>query len=283
MITARQTKELAPQEQAAFVKFFKDNPALGQSESPESTHNANQMVNYLADAWKVIIDGESLRAGFKALSEAGRLKLRNPAQQKFDQASRGYNQQNQDLLETWLRHNHLVFDPADDRAFINYSAFYEAMRGREFNGSNLNWCRDYLIGKGVKLHWLERKDPDAPEYRGHRFDRNDPNVYRFAPKSETNRPSLPSHSGNKYLNGEAEREKREAERKRFNKPDEDVMAAHNYVWRQMLDKAVAEGRTHLERNRIAQAAQQCPGGIRLQAEAAEKEAALIRRERERAR
>jgi len=59
------------------------------------------------------------------------------------------------------------------------------------------------------------------------------------------------------------------------------MEAHNYIWRQVLDRAVSEGRTHSERNRIAQAARQTSGGIRLQAEAAEKEAALIRQDRER--
>ena len=138
-------------------------------------------------------------------------------------------------------------------------------------------------GRGTKLHWEQRKDPDAPEYRGHRFDRNDPNSYRFMPKSETNRSSLPSHSGNKYLNGEAEREKREAERQRFAKQPDDVVAAQHLMWRQMLDRAIAEGRTHSERNRIEQAARQSPGGIRQQAEAAHREAALLRQDRDRGR
>jgi len=217
------------------------------------------------------------------LSESGSLKLRTPAQQKFDQATKGYTQAHQDILDTFI---HLVSDPNDDRTFENCTAIFNGMRGYDFTHDNLLYIVQYLQGRGgrgTKLHWEQRKDPDAPEYRGHRFDRNDPNAYRFAPKSETNRPSLPSHSGNKYLNGEAEREKREAERKRFNKPDEDLMAGHNYVWRQVMDKAIAEGRTHSERQRIAQVAQQTPGGVRLQAEAAEREAALIRKDRERGR
>jgi len=288
MITARQTKELTEQEQAAFVKFFGENPALGQSESPESTHNAKALLKYLADDWKVIVDEESLRAGFKALSEVGLLKLRSVAQQKYDQALKNgsYTQAHQDQLDGFLKSVHLVHDPNDDRTFENCAAIFNAMLGRDFTHDNLMWAVQYLQGRGgrgSKLHWLERKDPDAPEYHGHRFDRNDPNAFRFAPKSDTNNSSLPSHSGNRYLNGQAEREQREAERRRFNKPDEDPMAAHNYVWRQVMDKAIAEGRTHSERNRIAQVAQQTPGGVRLQAEAAEREAALVRRDRERAR
>ena len=51
-------------------------------------------------------------------------------------------------------------------------------------------------------------------------------------------------------------------------------------WSGEIAKAVAEGRTHTERARIAQAAQQAPGGLRLQAAAAQREAALIRKDRE---
>jgi hypothetical protein len=157
------------------------------------------------------------------------------------------------------------------------------MKGYDFTHDNLMYIVQFLQGKGTKLYWLERKDPDAPTYRGHRFDRDDPNSYRFAPKSETNRPSLPSHSGNRYLNGEAEREKREAERQRFGKQPDDIVAAQHSMWRQMLDRAIAEGRTHLERNRIEQAARQTPGSLREQAEAAHREAALLRQDRERGR
>src|SRR5262245_23637701 len=170
-IVARQQKELTPQEQAAFVKFFKENPALGESESPESTHNAKAVLKYLADDWKVIVDEESLRAGLKALSEAGLLKLRTPAQQKFDQASRGYTQAHQDILDRLLQQVHLVSDPNDDRTFENCAAIFNAMRGRDFTHDNLMWAVQYLQGRGgrgTKLHWEQRKDPDAREHRrGH--------------------------------------------------------------------------------------------------------------------
>jgi hypothetical protein len=61
-----------------------------------------------------------------------------------------------------------------------------------------------------------------------------------------------------------------------NQPPDDTAAAHNYVWQQVIDKAIAEGRTHSERQRIALVAQQTPGGPRLQAETVKREAALIR-------
>src|SRR5262249_45442357 len=285
-IVARQEKSLTDQERAAFLKFFKDNPALGQSESPESTHNAKALLKHLAGDWRVVIDEESIRAGFKALSEIGALKLRSVAQQKYDQALKNgnYTQAHQDILDRFLQQVHLVSDPNDDRTFENCAAIFNAMRGYDFTSDNLLYVMQYLQGKGVKLFWSERKDPNkAIEFRAHRFDRNDPNAYRFAPKTETNRPSFPSHSGNRYLNGQEEREKREAERQRFGKQPDDVVAAQHLMWRQMVDRAIAEGRTHSERNRIEQAARQAPGGLREQAEVAHREAALVRRDRERGR
>src|SRR5262249_50404893 len=117
-----------------------------------------------------------------------------------------------------------------------------------------------------------------PQERGHKA--TSPSDYKFAPREDTNVGlARHSHASDPRFNGENERKARIANK--LSEPD--PMEAQNYVWRQMLDKAIAEGRTHSERNRIAEAAQQCPGGIRLQAGAAEKEAALIRKDRERMR
>ena len=132
----------------------------------------------------------------------GVLQITSEVRLKYAEAARSYTQAHQDILDAFMRRVHLVHEPDDDRTFENCTALFNAMRGRDFTHDNLMWALQYLQGRGgrgTKLHWEQRRDPDAPEFRGHRFDRNDPNAYRFAPKSETNRPSLPTHSGNKYL------------------------------------------------------------------------------------
>jgi hypothetical protein len=289
-IMARKQQELTAEEKQAVRKFFIEHPELGEGAETTPTeqliHNANVIEDYIR-RWNVLIDAESLQKAYEALRAVnGVLQITSEARMKFAEATRCYTQAHQDILDAFLQRVHLVHNPNDDRTFENCTAIYRAMAGREWAHDNLMLVVQYLQGRGgrgTKLHWEQRKDPDAPEYRGHRFDRNDPNSYRFMPKSETNRSSLPSHSGNKYLNGEAEREKREAERQRFAKQPDDVVAAQHLMWRQMLDRAIAEGRTHSERNRIEQAARQSPGGIRQQAEAAHREAALLRQDRDRGR
>ena len=98
-------------------------------------------------------------------------------------------------------------------------------------------------------------------------------------------PGLVSHASNPRFNGANERVQREAERQRWNpdaKLEADITWARRY-WTSVIEKAVAEGQTHSERQRIALVAQQTRGGPRLQAAAAQREAAQIRKERERAR
>jgi hypothetical protein len=55
------------------------------------------------------------------------------------------------------------------------------------------------------------------------------------------------------------------------------------MWSAEIAKVVAEGRTHSERDRISAAANQAPGGPRLQLQAAKEEADRQRRDRELAR
>jgi len=286
-ITARTQQGLTTEEKKAVRKFFIDHPELGEgaatTPTEQLTRNVSAFEDYLTK-WNVVVTDESLQKTYESLRAVpGVLQITSEARMKFAEASKGHNQGHQDILDRFFKRVHLVCEQDDDRTFENSTAFYRAMAGRQWTDDNLMWVLQYLQGRGTKLHWLERRPSDAPEYRGHRFDPNDPNAFRFAPKSDTNNSSLPSHANNPRFNGEAEREKREAERKRFNKPDEDVAASHNYIWRQEIDRAIAEGRTYSERNRIEQAARQAPGGPRLQAEAAQREAALIRKERERGR
>ena len=173
-----------------------------------------------------------------------------------------------------------------DQGFENKANLLGYLQGREISTFNIQRGAEYLMGRrGVKLHWAARPS-QAREQRGHRYDANDPNAFRWMPKDEVNRPGGPgllSHSSNPKFNGQLEREQREAARRRFNHPSDDAAAAHNYIWKQVIEKAVAEGRTHSERQRIALVAQQTSGGPRLQAEAAKREAALIRQYRERGR
>jgi len=169
-----------------------------------------------------------------------------------------------------------------DEGFENKTNLLGYLQGREVSAATVQRGTEYLMGTGVRVHWAPRPSQNPPQDRGHKA--TSPSDFRFAPREDTNVGlARHSHSANPRFNGQEEAEKREAERKRFNKPDEDLMAGHKYVWKPEIDKAIAEGRTHTERQRIAQVAQQTPGGVRLQAEAAQKEAALIRKDRERMR
>ena len=160
-IVRRMRPEYSPAEEAAILKFFRENPAL---DPKYEVHNANRFQSYI-ERWQVIVDGESLEDAFNSLSEAGVLKLRSEAQQKYDAAAQGYTQAQQDTLDTFLKRVHLVHDPGDDRTFANCSAFYQAMRGREFTHDNLAWVLQYIQGKGVRLHWEDR--PSQVQHRAH--------------------------------------------------------------------------------------------------------------------
>jgi hypothetical protein len=50
-----------------------------------------------------------------------------------------YTQAHQDILDSWLRRNHLVHDRSDDRMFENCAAIYQGMKGRDFTPDNLNF------------------------------------------------------------------------------------------------------------------------------------------------
>ena len=275
-IVARSHKgQLDTAETAAVRKFF-ENPAL---DSRYQEHNANQLEDYMY-RWGVVIDAESLATAFQKLSEAGVLKLRSVAQQKYDAAAQGYTTEQQNTLANWLKSRHLVNTPGADETLENSAAILNAMRGRSFDYHNLDFCRTYLQSKGQKLYW-EQRPAQGRENRGHRA--TSPEDYKPSlGNSSSVGPGLVSHSNNPKFNGQAEREAREAERRRFN-PDAQIeadIAFVNKYWNEQIAKAVAEGRTHSERARIAQVAQQTPGGPRLQAAAAQEEAARIRKARE---
>jgi hypothetical protein len=177
MVIAARTQPMTEAEQAAVVKHFRENSAL---DPQYETSNADAYQSYF-ERWGVVVDAESLQVAFQKLSEAGVLKLRSVSQQKYDEATNGYTQAHQDILDTWLRHNHLVHDPADDRTYENCAALFDAMRGRDFNESNLNWCRDYLVGKGAKLYFEDR--PTQRTARGHVA--RGPEDFRFAPREDS--------------------------------------------------------------------------------------------------
>jgi hypothetical protein len=277
-IIARTSDELSQAEITAAQKLVSEHPELTE----DVVHNINELADYTAGSWKVLLNEESLGIAFKNLSEAGRLKLKSAAKLRCEQATQGYTTERQNILADWLKSRHLISPPTDE-GFENAAAMLGAMRGRSFDYHNLDFCLTYLQSKGQKLYWLDR--PSQLQNRGHIA--TSPEDYRWMPKSETNTPGpgLVSHSSNPKFNGKAEREAREAERRRFNpdaKIEEDIALA-NKLWNEQIAKSVAEGRTHSERARIAQAAQQTPGGPSDRAVAAMREAALIRKEHERGR
>lgn len=227
------------------------------------------------ERWQVIVDGDSLEAAFKVLAEANVLKLRSEAQQKYDAAAQGCTQAQQDILDAFLKRVHLVHDPADDRTFENCTAFYQAMRGREFTHDNLAWVLQYIRGKGARLHWEDR--PSQVQHRAH--IPTSPEDYRWAPKSDSNHTPLSrhSHSNDPRFNGENDRKKIQ----RPGAVEEDVMAATNRVW--MMQARALQGQTHSETKRIQAVVSQTPGGGRAAYEAGVREQKLIERERARGR
>jgi hypothetical protein len=270
-IVARSHKgQLDAAETAAVRKFF-ENPAL---DSRYQEHNANQLEDYMY-RWGVVIDAESLAVAFQKLSEAGVLKLRSVAQQKYDVAVQGYTQAHQDVLDAWLKRNHLVHDPTDDRTFDNCAEIFKAMKGREFNDSNLSWCRDYLIGKGIKLHFEER--PSQRTSRGHTA--TSPNDFRWAPKEDSNHGPLSrhSHSNDPRFNGELDRQKMRLP----GTPESDLMASHNHVW--MMQARALQGQNHAETQRVQKIVSSTPGGGRAAYEAGKAEQRRIENERARGR
>src|SRR5262249_16861375 len=153
-----------------------DNPELTE----DVIHNTNELAEYVAGTWKMILNEESLRVAFKNLSEAGRLRLKSAAKLRWEQVSKGLSQQTLDALDQGMRRCHLVTE--GDEGFENKASLLGYLQGREVSTESIAAGVQYLQGRGgrgTKLHWEQRKDPDAPEYRGHRFDRNDPNSYRF--------------------------------------------------------------------------------------------------------
>jgi hypothetical protein len=268
MAIVARTQAMTQAEQAAVIKHFKENSAL---DPQYETSNANAYQDYF-ERWGVVIDAESLATAFQKLSEAGVLKLRSEAQRKYDAATKGYSQSHQDVLDVFLKRSHLVCDPTDDRTYENCTAFFNAMQGRDWNESNLNWCRDYLVGKGIKLHFDER--PTQRTDRGH--IPTSPDDFRFAPKSDSNHTPLSrhSHSSDRRFNGQAEREKM----KRPGQQEEDLMAATWFVRAKSL-----VGQTHSESQRIQDVVQKTPGGWKAAYEAGLAEQRRIENERARGR
>jgi len=267
--------QLDAAEITAIRRFF-ENPAL---DSRFTEHNATQLEKYMYD-WNVVIDAESLQAAFDKLSEAGVLKLRSVPQQKYDVAAQGYTQAQQDILDTWLQRNHLVHDPTDDRTFENCTAFFSAMRGRDFTPDNLNWCRDYLIGKGVKLHFEER--PSQRTTRGHTA--TSPDDFRFASKSDSNNTSLlsrHSHSNDPRYNGQNDREKMKLMDKHLPDSSDAAVARMNSMW--LAQAQALRGNIHSETQRIQAVVAQTPGGGRAAYEAGKAEQKRIENERARGR
>jgi len=271
-------RAVGPCRKVAAVRKFFENPAL---DSRYQEHNANVLEKYMYD-WNVVINAESLQVAFDKLSEAGVLKLRSVPQQKYDVAAQGYTQAHQDVLDAWLKRNHLVHDPTDDRTFENCTAFYSAMRNRDFTPDNLNWCLQYLQGKGQKLHWLDRPTQNPWHDRAHKAV--SPQDYRFAPKEDSNNNSLMSrhsHSSDPRFNGENDREKMKLMNKHLPDSSDAAVARMNAMW---LNQARAlRGNIHSETQRIQRVVEQTPGGPRKQYEAGKAEQKRIENERARGR
>ena len=176
-----------------------------------------------------------------------------------------------------MRRCHLITE--GDEGFENKASVLGYLQGREVSTDNVQRGTEYLMGRGVRLHWSPRPSQNPPQDRGHKA--TSPSDYRFAPREDTNVGlARHSHASDPRFNGEAEREKREAERRRFNRPDDDLMAAHNYVW--MKQAQAIQGRTHSETQRIQRAVSQAGKGYAAY-EAGMRELRTIENERARGR
>ena len=265
---------------AAFKAAEPQLAALGMYvDGPKGDQNGKQFMRWFDLNPQEPVTVEKLLWLFEEFKkQSNGIFFKSDAQMKFEKAAAHLAPADLDTLERFLKSNRLW--PDDDGAYSNAVQFIGVMGGRSYtNDVLMHWALPYLQGTSREpLRWKSAGRDPNPKYGQHSGgDRH------FMPRNEVNRPALPSHSSNPRLNGQLEREQRERDRQRFNQPPDDPMAAHNWVWAQEIKKAVAEGRTHTERARIAQAAQQTPGGPRLQAEAAQREAALIRQDRERSR
>ena len=250
MIAARKQKETSLQEQAAFVKFFNEHPELGEPESADCTHNANEIANYVVDQWKVEINSESMATAFRALSEAGRLKLKSPAQLRWEQASKHLSSQTLEALDHGIQ-CHLVTE--GDEGFENRINLLGYLQGREISTATILRAAEYSGGRGIRIYWQARPS-QSKEHRGHiPASQND---FRFAPKEDSNHTPLSrhSHSSNPAFNGENDRKKM----RRMNQPPDDPMAAHTWVWMQQAKALV--GSNHSETKRVQHAVSQAKPG-----------------------
>src|SRR5215472_17107788 len=129
-ILSRTSQELSHAEITATQKFILDNPELTE----DVIHNTNELAEYVAGTWKMILNEESLRVAFKNLSQANRLRLKSAAKLRWEQVSKGLSQQTIDALEQGMRHCHLITD--GDEGFENKANLLGYLQGREVSTAN---------------------------------------------------------------------------------------------------------------------------------------------------
>jgi hypothetical protein len=175
-----------------------------------------------------------------------------------------------------------------DEGYANKAAMLGYLQGRSIDHDTIYRGVSYLQGKGTNLYWKQTPSQNQPS-RGHNAVRP-PTAQdmRFAPKEETNLPGGQgryNYAADERFNGAKERRERLEQERRAGVTDSDVQVmestrAMEYYWQGEIDKLIASGVTHSERNLIAKIAQQAPGSARQRHTAVKAEADRIRRARE---
>jgi hypothetical protein len=246
-------------------------------------HNGELVVQWFESNPAIAVTPASVTQAIESMRDRLHWKSQNQMEFEATVKSSGLSQQHLDVLEQWL-HSRKLIDVGDE-GYSNRVQFINYMRGRDWTFENLDRGITYLQGNSrTALHWQILPSQNQPS-RGHNANRPPtPNDMVWISKDEANSPYLgrPNHARNSKFNGELERQqKREAER-RVGVADSTTESARavEFYWQGEINKLIATGVTHSERNRIAQVAQQTPGSARQRHSAVKAEADAIRRSRE---
>jgi hypothetical protein len=219
---------------AAFAAFFQENPEY------DSTANGDQLVLYLHDAWKVVIDAESLAVAKTKLLEAGLLTPISAAVRKLRAITSTYAKEQLDAFSQWFNKQTTLVNGDDDQGRENAANLLNELRGRAFSEKAAYDAMGRLQYSGKALYFKPGPAEDRSMVGGkinHAAKPSEP----FMAKSEVRSTLDQSYEHNPMRHVD-------------NTPKpQPVLNSTEARWRQMAEKLLRSGNSHGENDELQNA------------------------------
>jgi hypothetical protein len=219
----------------AFAEFFKHNPEY------DSTDNGDQLVDYLHNRWRVVIDADSLAVAKAKLVEAGVLRPISLAVRKLRAITSNYSKEQLNAFSEWFSKQTTLVNGDDDQGCENAANLLEQLRGRPFSEKAAYDALGRLQYSGKTVYFRPGPEVDRSLVNGkinHAAKPTEP----FMPKSEVRTTLDQSYEHNPM--------RHKADPKQQPEP---VLDSTEARWKEMAQKLLRTGNSHSENDELQNA------------------------------